>query len=168
MTVRAKVSDAPRSFMLCASLNAKGRHTLQFVSIQQTKLVHCGLALPGPAARLLQPVNLKGPWLTSYMTAGNPVSVIHHLHLGVWSFLASPAQGLKESTRGGHLNLPRLLDGFVEGSRSLASNVALAVSSATAKTTNAARKGLVSLGLDRLEATGQWQPANTHERVPDV
>jgi len=81
--------------------------------------------------------------------------VIHHLQLGVWSFLASPAQGLKESTQGGGLNLPRLVDGFVEGSRSLASNVVLAVSTATAKTTNAARKGLINLGLDKLEATGQ-------------
>ena len=81
--------------------------------------------------------------------------MIHHLQLGVWSFLASPAQGLKESTQGGGLNLPRLVDGFVEGSRSLASNVVLAVSTATAKTTNAARKGLINLGLDKLEATGQ-------------
>jgi hypothetical protein len=81
--------------------------------------------------------------------------VIHHLQLGVWSFLASPAQGLKESTQGGGLNLPRLVDGFVEGSRSLASNVVLAFSTATAKTTNAARKGLINLGLDKLEATGQ-------------
>ncbi len=89
------------------------------------------------------------------MCAGSPLSVIHHLQLGVWSFLASPAQGLKESTQGGGLNLPRLVDGFVEGSRSLASNVVLAVSTATAKTTNAARKGLINLGLDKLEATGQ-------------
>ncbi len=81
--------------------------------------------------------------------------MIHHLQLGVWSFLASPAQGLKESTQGGGLNLPRLVDGFVEGSRSLASNVVLAVSTATAKTTDAARKGLINLGLDKLEVTGQ-------------
>lgn len=82
--------------------------------------------------------------------------MIHHLGLGVWSFLASPAQGLKESTQGGGLNLPRLLDGFVEGSRSLASNVALAVSTATSKTTETARRGLISLGLglDSLEAPG--------------
>ena len=81
--------------------------------------------------------------------------MIHHLGLGVWSFLASPAQGLKESTQGGGLNLPRLLDGFVEGCSSLASNVALAVSTATSKTTETARRGLISLGLDKLEATGR-------------
>lgn len=80
--------------------------------------------------------------------------MIHHLGLGVWSFLASPAQGLKESTQGGGLNLPRLLDGFVEGCSSLASNVALAISTATSKTTETARRGLISLGLDKLEATG--------------
>ncbi|DBA81627.1 TPA: hypothetical protein ACH3X1_007382 [Trebouxia sp. C0004] len=91
--------------------------------------------------------------LGSSNVLGSPLSVIHHLQLGVWSFLASPAQGLKESTQGGGLNLPRLVDGFVEGSRSLASNVVLAVSTATAKTTNAARKGLINLGLDKLEAT---------------
>ena len=82
--------------------------------------------------------------------------MIHHLGLGVWSFLASPAQGLKESTQGGGLNLPRLLDGFVEGCSSLASNVALAVSTATSKTTETARRGLISLGLDKLEATGRY------------
>ena len=94
----------------------------------------------------------NAPW--SVIT-GSPLSVIHHLGLGVWSFLASPAQGLKESTQGGGLNLPRLLDGFVEGCSSLASNVALAVSTATSKTTETARRGLISLGLDKLEATGQ-------------
>lgn len=90
--------------------------------------------------------------------------MIHHLGLGVWSFLASPAQGLKESTQGGGLNLPRLLDGFVEGSRSLASNVALAASTATSKTTETARRGLVSLGLglDNLEAPGHKTGQNAH------
>ena len=91
---------------------------------------------------------------TLLYNTGSPLSVLHHLGLGVWSFLASPAQGLKESTQGGGLNLPRLIDGFVEGSRSLASNVALAVSTATSKTTETARRGLISLGLDKLEATG--------------
>lgn len=103
---------------------------------------------------------LQGDTLTLH--AGSPLSVIHHLQLGVWSFLASPAQGLKEGTRGGRLNLPRLADGFVEGARSLASNVVLAVSSATAKTTSAARKALISLGLDQLEVTGQLQSVLLH------
>ena len=91
---------------------------------------------------------------TLFSSTGSPLSVIHHLGLGVWSFLASPAQGLKESTQGGGLNLPRLLDGLLEGCSSLASNVALAVSTATSKTTETARRGLISLGLDKLEATG--------------
>ena len=98
--------------------------------------------------------------------------MIHHLGLGVWSFLASPAQGLKESTQGGGLNLPRLLDGFVEGCSSLASNVALAVSTATSKTTETARRGLISLGLgqDSLEApghkTGQDPPPSSATVFP--
>lgn len=109
---------------------------------------------------------LQGDTLTLH--AGSPLSVIHHLQLGVWSFLASPAQGLKEGTRGGRLNLPRLADGFVEGARSLASNVVLAVSSATAKTTSAARKALISLGLDQLEVTGQLPTALLHRLPWDV
>ncbi len=89
------------------------------------------------------------------MCTGSPKEVIHHLGLGIWSFLASPAQGLRESTQGGGLNLPRLINGFAEGSRSLTSNVVLAVSTATSKTTATARRGLISMGLDKLEATGQ-------------
>lgn len=100
------------------------------------------------------------------MCSGSPVSVVHHLGLGIWSFLASPAQGLKESTQGGGLNLPRLIDGFVEGWRGLASNVVLAGSTATAKTTSAARKGLISLGFHKLEATGLCAPQLLCLRLP--
>ena len=91
--------------------------------------------------------------------------MIQHLQLGVWSFLASPAQGLRESTQHGGLNLPRLIKGFSEGSRSLASNLVLAVSTATAKTTATARRGLASLGMDKLEATG-WPAARTAPGCP--
>lgn len=83
------------------------------------------------------------------------MSVLHHLGLGVWSFLASPAQGIMESTQGGGLNLPRLLGGFVQGCHSLTNNVLLAFTTSTAKTASAVRRGLVSLGLDRQEATSK-------------
>ncbi len=33
--------------------------------------------------------------------AGDPRRLLHHLGLGVWSFLAEPAAGLLRTTRGG-------------------------------------------------------------------
>lgn len=86
--------------------------------------------------------------------AGAPMSVLHHLGLGVWSFLASPALGIVESTQGGGLNLPRLLGGFVQGCHSLTNSILLAITTSTAKAASATRRALASLGLDRLEATG--------------
>ena len=82
------------------------------------------------------------------------MSVLHHLGLGVWSFLASPAQGIMESTQGGGLNLPRLLGGFVQGCHSLTNSVILAFTTSTAKIASAVRRGLTSLGLEKLEPTG--------------
>lgn len=82
------------------------------------------------------------------------MSVLHHLGLGVWSFLASPAQGIIESTQGGGVNLPRLLSGFVQGCHSLTNNVVLAFTTSTVKIASAVRRGLASLGLDNMQATG--------------
>lgn len=82
------------------------------------------------------------------------MSVLHHLGLGVWSFLASPAQGIIESTQGGGFNLPRLLSGFVQGCHSLTNNVVLAFTTSTVKIASAVRRGLASLGLDNMQATG--------------
>ena len=54
--------------------------------------------------------------------AGDPVRMIHHLGLGVWAFLASPAAGLVASARG------------------LLAHVVFAVSNASAKWSGAMRK----------------------------
>ncbi len=70
--------------------------------------------------------------------AGDPVRMIHHLGLGVWAFLASPAAGLVASARGrGPL---RFATGLVDGVRGLLAHVVFAVSNASAKWSGAMRK----------------------------
>jgi hypothetical protein len=69
---------------------------------------------------------------------GDPVRLVHHLGLGVWSFLASPAAGLVQSARG---RGPRhLFAGVWSGTAALLRNVIFALSNATAKASGAARK----------------------------
>jgi len=64
--------------------------------------------------------------------------MIHHLGLGVWAFLASPAAGLVASARGrGPL---RFATGLVDGVRGLLAHVVFAVSNASAKWSGAMRK----------------------------
>ena len=71
-------------------------------------------------------------------TAGDPVSIFHHLGLGFWSFLAHPAAGLVESARG--QGPQRIAVGFAGGLQSLLSNTIFAFSNATAKASGSARK----------------------------
>jgi hypothetical protein len=60
------------------------------------------------------------------------------LGLGVWSFLAGPAAGLRDSARG---RAPqRLAAGIALGLRGLVSNIVYGFSNATAKMSGAARK----------------------------
>ena len=74
----------------------------------------------------------------STLHVGDPVRMIHHLGLGVWAFLASPAAGLVASARGrGPL---RLAMGLVDGFRGLLAHVVFAISNAAAKWSGAARK----------------------------
>ena len=70
--------------------------------------------------------------------AGDPARLIHHLGLGVWSFLASPASGLVEGARRGAPE--RIAAGVVDGTRSLITNTVYAFSNATAKMSGTARK----------------------------
>jgi hypothetical protein len=64
--------------------------------------------------------------------------MIHHLGLGVWAFLASPAAGLVASARGrGPL---RFATGLADGVRGLLAHVVFAVSNASAKWSGAMRK----------------------------
>ncbi len=72
------------------------------------------------------------------MPAGDPARLIHHLGLGVWSFLASPASGLVEGARRGAPE--RIAAGVVDGTRSLITNTVYAFSNATAKMSGTARK----------------------------
>jgi hypothetical protein len=69
---------------------------------------------------------------------GDPVRLVHHLGLGFWSILASPAAGFVDSARG-HGPL-RFAEGVIQGFRGLFSNSIYAVSNATAKMSGAARK----------------------------
>lgn len=70
--------------------------------------------------------------------AGDPAKLIHHLGLGVWSFLASPASGLVEGARRGAPE--RIAAGMLDGTRGLITNTVYAFSNATAKMSGAARK----------------------------
>lgn len=73
-----------------------------------------------------------------FPNAGDPVRLFHHLGLGVWSFLASPAAGLMDTARG---RAPqRLAAGVALGLRGLVSNTVYGFSNATAKMSGAARK----------------------------
>ena len=83
---------------------------------------------------------------------GDPVRLFHHLGLGVWSFLASPAAGLVESAR--KRGIQQFLTGFVTGTKGLFENVVFALSNAAAKGAGAARKAIVVLGL---ESQRNWQ-----------
>lgn len=80
--------------------------------------------------------------------------LIHHLGLGVWSFLASPAAGLVESARS--RGPQPFAAGVVSGTQSLLSNLVFAFSNATAKMSGAARKGLLVLGVNRMDPSGTF------------
>jgi len=79
----------------------------------------------------------KGSILRDAST-GDPAKLIHHLGLGVWSFLASPASGLVEGARRGAPE--RIAAGMLEGTRGLLTNTVYAFSNATAKISGTARK----------------------------
>lgn len=85
--------------------------------------------------------------LGSAAVFGDPIRLVHHLGLGVWSVLASPAAGLVESARS--RGPAQLLLGLAEGPRAAAAHFAFALSNAAGKTTAAARKAMSALGLDR-------------------
>lgn len=79
---------------------------------------------------------------------GDPVRLVHHLGLGVWSLFSNPASAALGETSN-RLEIPqRVLFGFVMGLRSLLSNTIYAFSNATAKLSLTARKGLVLLRLE--------------------
>ncbi|PSC70464.1 Methionine gamma-lyase isoform A [Micractinium conductrix] len=79
---------------------------------------------------------------------GDPVRLFHHLGLGVWAFLASPAAGLVESAR--QRGPRQFLWGVASGTRGLFQNVVFALSNAATKGSTAARKAITAMGLDRL------------------
>eukprot|EP00210_Caulerpa_lentillifera_P003740 g3573.t1 len=79
---------------------------------------------------------------------GDPMGLLHHLGLGVWSLFANPAYTLSQS----NADLPRrLLIGFQSGITSLVSNVVYGVSNAIAKISSAARNGLIVFGMQTPE-----------------
>jgi Vacuolar-sorting-associated 13 protein C-terminal len=89
-------------------------------------------------------------WLLS---VGDPVALLHHLGLGFWSFLADPAAGLVQSARGG--GLAQFTAGLSSGTRALLSNIVFAFSNATAKMSGAIRKGLLVMGLEHPQRSGE-------------
>lgn len=79
---------------------------------------------------------------------GDPVRLVHHLGLGVWSLFSNPASAALEETSSKFEIPQRVLVGFMVGLRSLLSNTIYAFSNATAKLSLTARKGLVLLRLE--------------------
>lgn len=81
-----------------------------------------------------------GPLLIRHalVPTGDPAKLIHHLGLGVWAFLASPASGLVEGARRGAPE--RIAAGMLAGTRGLIANTVYAFSNATAKMSGTARK----------------------------
>jgi len=84
--------------------------------------------------------------LASADVFGDPRRLLHHLNLGVWSFLAEPAAGLLSTARGG--GLARLPEGVIAGSTALAANTLFAFSNAAAKLLHSWRRSLLLAGLD--------------------
>lgn len=78
--------------------------------------------------------------------AGDPKRLLHHLGLGVWSFVAEPTAGLLEGARG-H-GFAAFLKGVRSGTSALINNTIFAFSNATTKMSGAAHNRLLTLGLD--------------------
>lgn len=79
---------------------------------------------------------------------GDPVALVQHLGMGVWSFLSAPAVGLVRSAR--HRILGHFWVACVNGTRALLVNVAYAVSNAATKAARATRKVVIAWGLGGL------------------
>lgn len=94
---------------------------------------------------------------TSLLT-GDPKRLLHHLGLGVWSFVSEPTAGLLEGARGHGFAAFR--EGVRSGTSALINNTIFAISNATTKMSGAARNRLLTLGLD---LTG---PANASAGAP--
>ena len=73
--------------------------------------------------------------------AGDPRRLLHHLNLGVWSFLSEPAAGLMSTARGGPL--AALPQGVAAGTTSLAANTLFAFSNAAVKLLTSWRRSLL-------------------------
>lgn len=74
---------------------------------------------------------------------GDPIRLVHHLRLGVWSFLATPAAGLVESAR--EWGPRAFLLALQQGTTQLLANVVFAFSNATTKASRAAHRALVAV-----------------------
>lgn len=75
------------------------------------------------------------------LIAGDPRRLLHHLNLGVWSFLSEPAAGLLTTARGG--SLAALPQGVAAGTAALAANTVFAFSNAAAKLLTSWRRSLL-------------------------
>ncbi|KAK2078489.1 hypothetical protein QBZ16_003329 [Prototheca wickerhamii] len=95
---------------------------------------------------------------------GDPIRLVHHLGLGVWAFLATPAVGLVESAKGGRPT--HLVRGLLEGPRQAATHFAYALSNAATKATAAAQRALGALGVDRLGARDAGADAERGRGLP--
>lgn len=93
--------------------------------------------------------------------------LFHHLGLGVWSFLASPAAGLMEGARGGRPQ--HFAAGVARGARALVGNTVYGLSNAAAKMSGAARKVCARRALPLIyhdEALLGSSVSRAHRRVP--
>lgn len=92
---------------------------------------------------------------------GDPAALLHHLGLGVWAFVSSPAAALM-----GDLNkwaLKTFLSGLVHGTQVLLQNLIFAISNATAKASSAARKGMLIWILDQYSYSSYNEFSHRHK-----
>lgn len=78
---------------------------------------------------------------------GDPMSVLHHVGMGVWEFVSGPAIGLIESAR--NFGPKEFVFGLVSGTKGMMQNFVFAASNATTKASSAAHKAIVLWGFDR-------------------
>lgn len=92
---------------------------------------------------------------------GDPVRLIHHLGLGVWSLFANPAYALVDAEQKG---LYSLFLGISSGLQSFLLNTIFGFSNATVKMSLAAGKSLAILGLEK-EGLMQFVPRGSQLRA---
>eukprot|EP01025_Chloroclados_australasicus_P036630 TRINITY_DN37331_c0_g1_i1.p1 TRINITY_DN37331_c0_g1~~TRINITY_DN37331_c0_g1_i1.p1 ORF type:complete len:1661 (+),score=111.99 TRINITY_DN37331_c0_g1_i1:654-4985(+) len=84
---------------------------------------------------------------------GDPVRLVRHLRLGVWSLIADSASSFIDSSK--NRSVSSVASGIASGVNSMIINTTFAFSNATSKMSSAARKSLLALGIDDEDSIAQ-------------